>query len=92
MFKDEGFSGVEVTAPLEAILQGPSYLDPKGAFDKQWRDGDSTWALSPKGEFDAALARLRKMIDDGSIAGFMKEREVLRKKTGQSVFVSARAV
>ena len=92
MLEKEGFSGLNVTAPLEAILQGPQYLDPKGPFDKEWRDGDSTWALSPKEELDTALARLRKMIADGSIAGFMKEREVLRKKTGQCVFISGRAV
>jgi len=90
MFSDSGFGNVRQTVPLDAILQGEKYLDTDGPFDKQWRDGDSTWTLLTPQELPKALERISKMKREKILKNFIRERERMRKKVGQCVFVSGR--
>ncbi len=85
-----GLRAVERWTPLDAVLQGEAYLDPRGPFRREWRDGDSSWALAEEAELRRALERLDRMIADGSIRAFLAARETLRRACGQATFVLAR--
>ena len=85
-----GLRDVARWVPLDAVLQGDAYLDPRGPFRPEWRAGDSSWALATEAELTQALERLDRLIQDGSIAAFLAERETLRRACGQATFVVGR--
>lgn len=88
--KRTGFINSEIKVPLDEVLQGKNYLDPKGPLSAAWRAGDSTWSLVTGDELPQALDRVTSMLEDGSMAAFMEEREQLRAKIGQTTFLAAR--
>ena len=90
MLEEVGFCFGDLIVLVDEVLQGKSYLDPHGPFDKAYRDGDSTWSLTTAEELQHALARLQAMHDDGSIAPYLQQREQLRHRVGQTICVAAR--
>lgn len=90
MFRDAGFEGLDAVVPIAEALQGESYLDPKGPLSEVWRAGDSTWPLTTEEELSLALDNVRSRLEDGSMAGFVEEREQRRAKIGQTTFLAAR--
>ena len=85
-----GFNVRGTIVPLHAILQGPSYLDPKGPLSEKFRNGDSTWSLLKEEELKRVLEHIQTMNEDGSIESYLKEREERRKGVGQTTFLFAR--
>jgi|TARA_B110000037_G_scaffold219698_1_gene285429 ubiquinone/menaquinone biosynthesis C-methylase UbiE len=75
---------------LDEVLQGETYLDPLGPTRKEWRDGDSSWALVEEEELASVTADIERMVVDGSINEFLAERESLRRQHGQATFVIGR--
>ncbi len=90
IFAGAGFETESVSAVLDGILQGPSYLDPKGPLSEAWRAGDSTWSLASDAELASARRRVEQMNLEGGIQAYLDEREKLRLKLGQSTFVCGR--
>ncbi|MDE0781470.1 MAG: methyltransferase domain-containing protein, partial [Alphaproteobacteria bacterium] len=88
--KRAGFINSEVNVPLDEVLQGKQYLNPKGPLSAAWRAGDSTWSLVTEEELPQALDRVTSMLKDGSMAAFIEEREQLRAKIGQTTFLAVR--
>lgn len=84
-----GFEYKEVVIPKDAVFQGRSYLDITGILRKQWRDGVSTFSLASHQELRQAQTRVIKMIRNGTIQSYIKEREALRAETGQLTYVYA---
>lgn len=94
---DAGFevSQEAVMVPTHATLIDPSiYLKKhgiEGAFIKEYRDGDSMWAMCEMiGELPDVHAKIRKMQEAGTDAKFLEDREELRKRTGQATFICVR--
>eukprot|EP00736_Rhodelphis_marinus_P010832 Rmarinus@m.2644 len=76
------------TIPLEATLQREkTYFDVKGPMSKVYRDGDSTWSQASDEELSQGLNRLKQMLDTGEIKQWFDEREKLRYRVGQCVFI-----
>ena len=75
---------------LDAVLQGETYLDPLGPTRREWRDGDSSWALVEEGEMADLIAKIERMVADGSMDEFLAGRELLRRQRGQATFVIGR--
>jgi len=90
MLEEVGFCCEEPIVLVDEVLQGKGYLDPHGPFSKAYRDGDSTWSLTTAEELQQALARLQAMHNDGSIASYLRQREQLRHRVGQTTCVVAR--
>lgn len=76
--------------PLDAVLQGDGYLDPRGPLNKEWRDGDSSWALASESELESATQAVERMLADDSMDAFLAEREERRRENGQATFVIGR--
>ena len=79
-----------MVADLDGILQGPSYLDPKGPLSEAWRVGDSTWSLVSNTELASARQRVEQMNVAGTMQAYLDEREKKRLEVGQSTFVCGR--
>lgn len=88
--KDAGFRPGGTIVPKDAILQGEAYLDPRAVLRKEFRDGDSVWALATETEANRALQRIEAMDRDGSLEDYFRERERRRQEVGQTTFVWAR--
>ena len=56
-------------------------------FTEKYRKADSTWTLATPEELEAGLAFLRDMIDDGQADKWLEDREVQRKKSGQTTAI-----
>jgi ubiquinone/menaquinone biosynthesis C-methylase UbiE len=76
--------------PVDAILQGDSYFDLRGPLKKEWRDGDSTFALATKDELDRACDRIREMDSKGVLSSYIEAHDRQRKMIGQATFLMAR--
>jgi ubiquinone/menaquinone biosynthesis C-methylase UbiE len=89
----QGFQNMGRFVPTDGLLQGDAYGNPEGPFDRNYRDGDSTWAHATAEELSSGLEHLREMCDDGSVDGFMAERERKRLMVGQiSILVARKAI
>ena len=76
--------------PLDEVLQGDTYLDPRGPLHKEWRDGDSSWAIVNEEELAQAINETKRMLADNSMAAFLAGREEMRRAQGQATFVIGR--
>jgi SAM-dependent methyltransferase len=90
IFAGAGFETESVSADLDGVLQGPSYLDPKGPLSEAWRAGDSTWSLAADAELASARQRVEQMNLEGTMQAYLDERERKRLEVGQSMFVCGR--
>lgn len=75
--------------PVDAVIQGEAYFDPRGPLSKQWRDGDSIWAMATDTELEEALARIRELDANRELDDFVARRDAQRKHVGQVTFVFA---
>ena len=73
--------------PEEPLMPLEKYLDPNGPLTVFYQNGDSTWSLARKDELEAGLEWWQSKIDDGTAKSFIEEREVERKRVGQSICV-----
>ncbi|MFQ5617103.1 MAG: class I SAM-dependent methyltransferase [Anaerolineales bacterium] len=75
--------------PLNETFDGNRAIDLAGPFDKAWRNGDSVWALATDTELQEALARLQAMREANEAEAFVSQRDALRQRVGQCVFIQA---
>ena len=63
------------------------------AFDKDYRDGDSAFAMAAKhGEEEQMYETIRKIQAAGEEAAWIAEREDARLRVGQATFITARKI
>jgi len=86
---EEGFAIKSLVFPTDEILQDNRYNDPLAPLDKSFRDGDSIWGMSSKQEASNALRLIQQMDEHGTLQTYFQERDALRKKIGQTIFVVA---
>ncbi len=72
---------------LDEVLQGDAYFDPRGPMRREWRDGDSVWAIVEEAELASAIGEIERMLADDSMDAFLAEREERRRQHGQATFV-----
>lgn len=74
-------------APLDAVIQGQAYFDPRGPLRDPWRDGDSTWSLLSPPALERALARVRELDERGRLEEYVRHHDALRPDFGQVTFL-----
>lgn len=87
--KHLGFEYKRRIVPYTEVIQGKDYLDVDGIFRQEWRDGDSIWQLVTEEELKNAQKRVTDMKKDGTLEEYVKHRESLRSKIGQTTFLWA---
>lgn len=73
--------------PLDEVVQGDAYLDPRGPMRREWRDGDSVWAIVEDSELAEAIEEIERMLADDTMDAFLAGREECRRQHGQATFV-----
>ncbi len=89
MLAASGFTCHETYVPLETVCQGEAYFDPCGPLKKEWRDGDSSFALASEQELDRLQRRMVEMNAEGKLSLYLEEQDIPRKSVGQLAFVFA---
>jgi ubiquinone/menaquinone biosynthesis C-methylase UbiE len=90
MLTAAGFDIEAVSADVDGVLQGPSYLDLRGPLSESWRAGDSTWSLVSDAELADVKQRVERMNTEGTMQAYLDERESKRSNIGQTTFVCGR--
>jgi ubiquinone/menaquinone biosynthesis C-methylase UbiE len=73
--------------PVDAVLQGAAFLDPRGPLRAEWRAGDSIWALVDEGQLAAVEDQLRALDACGGLVAHLAEHDALRPHIGQATFL-----
>lgn len=86
---EAGFENVRLEAHIEEILFDPElYNDPLNFLNiDSFRRSDSTFNLSNDEEIEAAVARVQKMKEDGTLTEWFEKKEEQRKECGQSMMI-----
>lgn len=83
------FQQTQTYVPVDALMQGSEYFNPKGPLSKTWRDGDSIWACAKPEELKQALAKLQALDATGQLERYVQEQDQRRQHIGQFTFVLA---
>ncbi len=89
MLGDCGFSVHDRFVPRDYVFQGNSYFDPLGPLRKEWRDGDSIFALVSNEELESARKKILEMRDRVALSHFLKVHDKPRQLLGQATFILA---
>jgi SAM-dependent methyltransferase len=73
--------------PVDAILQGPDFLDPLGPLRPDWRAGDSIWALVDDTRLAWVEQTLRNLECTGRLPDWLAEHDARRPAIGQITFL-----
>jgi ubiquinone/menaquinone biosynthesis C-methylase UbiE len=69
--------------PVDAVVQGTDYFDPRGPLRVEWRAGDSIWALVD----EVGLAEVARTLCDldarGDLEAYVAEHDAMRPQIGQ---------
>jgi ubiquinone/menaquinone biosynthesis C-methylase UbiE len=73
--------------PIDALVQGEEYLDPRGPLRAEWRAGDSIWALVDEAE----LAKVERTLCDldarSDLEAYVAWHDARRLQIGQVTFL-----
>jgi ubiquinone/menaquinone biosynthesis C-methylase UbiE len=69
--------------PVDAVVQGEDYLDPRGPSRAEWRAGDSIWALVDETEFAEVERTLRNLDVRGELEAYVARHDAMRPHIGQ---------
>eukprot|EP00940_MAST-03C_sp_MAST-3C-sp2_P002075 g2075.t1 len=90
MMKRSRLDVQRVEIPPQPLMRLQKYLDAEGPFKKTYRNGDSTWSLATDAELKTGLERYKTSIyDKGEAEAYIKEREAIRRKIGQTTSIVA---
>jgi len=78
---------ISIPPEKENVLMGQYYLDIYGPFKKEWRSGDSTWAIVSPKELSKCLQTIKTMIRDKKVKAFFRQQEKTRKSYGQTCYL-----
>jgi hypothetical protein len=80
---DAGITPCGRFVPVDGVLQGPAFLDPRGPLRVEWRAGDSIWALAPPAELAQAEQTLRELDAAGTLEPYVAAQDARRPEIGQ---------
>ena len=73
--------------PVDAVVQGPDYFDPRGPLRAEWRAGDSIWALVDEARLAGVERTLRVLDAKGELEAYVARHDAMRPQIGQITFV-----
>jgi SAM-dependent methyltransferase len=73
--------------PVDAVVQGEDYLDPRGPMRPEWRAGDSIWALVDETELAEVERTLCALDARGELEAYVAQHDAMRPQIGQVTFL-----
>ncbi len=89
ILKHQGLKFHDRVVPLDGVMQGPAYFEPRGPLDPAWRQSDSIWALASPEELASALTRVSELEHGGALDAYLTARDAHRPSHGQFTFFTA---
>ncbi len=86
---DSGFAYRGSFAPIDAVVQGEPYFDPRGPLKEEWRDGDSVWSLVTADRLQHVLSRIQNLDEKGELEAYVARNDALRPQLGQATVLFA---
>ena len=90
IMEEAGIAWQQRIVPVDALMQGEAYFNPRGPLDKAWRDGDSMWGTVPEQTLNAVIARLNDLEKSGKLESYLRQHDAERKHIGQLSFLYGR--
>lgn len=90
--QETGFTVVEKTVPVSALMQGSEYFNTDGVLNSAWRAGDSMWGLVDEKTLEQVMEKVAQMHDSGGLNDFMRKHDTARPNIGQLTFWCAQRV
>jgi ubiquinone/menaquinone biosynthesis C-methylase UbiE len=88
MLDDCGFSLNSRFVALDAMCRGAAYFDCRGPLKKEWRNGDSSFALVTVEQLQRVEKEIRQMDANGTLSSYVQKHDQPRKQMGQTTFVA----
>jgi SAM-dependent methyltransferase len=73
--------------PVDAVVQGRDYFDPRGPLRAEWRAGDSIWALVGEAGLAEVERALRALDARGELEAYVARHDAMRPQIGQVIFL-----
>ncbi len=90
VMQDIGITYQQCFVPLDAMMQGEAYFNPRGPLDKSWRDGDSMWSTVSDKTIDAVCTHLNQLERAKELENYFLKHDARRKHIGQFSFLYGR--
>lgn len=90
IMQDAGIAPQQCIVPVDAVMQGDAYFNPRGPLDKAWRDGDSMWSTVSAKTLAAVCARLKALEKSDQLENYHHDHDTERKHIGQFSFLYGR--
>jgi ubiquinone/menaquinone biosynthesis C-methylase UbiE len=87
LLRECGFTHTEQSIAFNDTFQGDAYFDPFGPLIKEWRDGDSVFALTSEQELKAAVNKILEMRSDNRLYRFLEKHNQQRTSFGQATLI-----
>ena len=87
IMKDVGIAYQQCIVPVDAVMQGDAYFNPRGPLDQSWRDGDSMWSTVSTQNLHKMTARLTELEQSGQLENYFRKHDSKRKHIGQFSFL-----
>ena len=87
LLSESGFHLNGRFSALDAMCRGAAYFDKQGPLDKEWRDGDSTFALVTDEELIRVMEEVKGMDAKGTLAAYVEIHDRKRKHIVQTTFI-----
>ena len=73
--------------PVDATIQSEAYFDPRGPLNKEWRNGDSVWALVTEDRLERVFSRIQELDAKGKLETYMARNDARRRDIGQATIL-----
>ncbi len=92
LLREAGFVTRQRFVPVDAVMQGEAYFNPRGPLDPTWRAGDSIWKLVEAEKLNKTMQLIRDWNRPGTLQDFVYEHDAMRQHVGQTSFIFAQKI
>ena len=87
IMQSAGITPVQTIVPVDALMQGDAYFNPRGPLDEHWRAGDSIWSTVDKKTLTEAQTKIKKLTKSNQLKPYQTQKDTNRKHIGQLSFI-----
>ena len=87
IMQSAGITPVQTIVPVDALMQGDAYFNPRGPLDEHWRAGDSIWSTVDKKTLIEAQTKIKTLAKSNQLKPYQTQKDTTRKHIGQLSFI-----
>ena len=87
LMQDVGIAYQQCFVPVDALMQGNAYFNPRGPLYKSWRDGDSIWSTVSDTRIEEIHLQINKLDQSSKLEDYIHDNDKTRQHIGQMSFL-----